>query len=713
LAVVAEQAAPPLSERLRAVCVGLREDLAVARHLFRGEPSYVVSDPLTFQNHKLSLQDYEILISIRPDRKLDDIFRSLVEQGRLGEDQRERFFEFVLNLHRLGFLNLPVSDDKLLYRRYVARKRMKRRQRVVGFLFLQIPLWNPARFLETRKRFADLLFSRVAFFAWMCLMLAAGSVLVGRWSAFCAPINGLLAVQNLPLMWIALVGLKALHEFGHAFACRHYGVHVPEMGVMLIAGTPCAYVDATGSWSLSRRYQRIVVGLGGMYFESFVAAAAVFVWAFTRPGLLNDLAYNAVLLAGVVTALFNINPLMRYDGYYIFSDLVEIPNLRARSTEYALAVLRRITLGLPIGRQPKGRTQRALLMGYGTAAPVYKATVMLAIVAMIASKLFYVGLLLGGYMIARGIYTAARRAVSFLWFSEQTSPVRRRAVAYSLLLIGAPPLAATVIPVRRTVETRAVIAADRRAVLHARAPGFLVDVNYEEGAPAHPGQPLMRLANDGVEQALAQAETNLEAARLRRDALQVDDPVRARQEAGRVRALEDVVAHHRERLASLVVDATQDGRVIAGLRPAEIGRFVESGEPLATLVSGPWMARALLSEDEVADARPQIGTPVLFRSAAFPASLLEGTIVRVNPEGVRTVDSEALTHAGGGPIAIAPDSGLTREPYFHIWVQLREDASVPLREGMTGRIQLATGADPIGLHFYRSFIRFVRSLQQE
>jgi len=450
-----------------------------------------------------------------------------------------------------------------------------------------------------------------------------------------------------------------------------------------------------------------------MYFEFFIAAAAVFAWAFTRPGLVNDLAYNAILLAGVVTALFNINPLMRYDGYYIFGDLVEIPNLRARSTEYALAVLRRITLGIPIDRLPKGRKHRALLLGYGTMAPIYKATVMLAIEAMIASKLFYVGLALGGYMIASSLYSTIRRAVGFLWFSEKTAPVRLRAVVYSLLLIAVPPLAATMIPVRSTVETRAVIAAEQRTVLHARAPGFLVEVNHEEGALARTNQPLVRLANEEIRQALVQAEANLQMSRLMRDALRVDDPVGARQEARQVRTLEGVVAHHRDRLASLVVDAPRDGRIIAGLRPAEIGRFIRPGDPLATLASGPWIARAFLSANEVADAQPRIGTHVRFRPAASPRSSLKGTIVRIHPAGVRTIDEQALTHEGGGTIATTPGSGLTREPYFIILVQLSEDASVLLREGMTGRIQLRTGADPIGLHLYRSFIRFVRSLQEE
>ncbi len=137
---------------------------------------------------------------------------------------------------------------------------------------------------------------------------------------------------NLVLLYLGLIFIKTVHEFGHAIFCRKYGGEVHVMGVMLMIFTPMPYVDATSSWSFRERYKRVLVGAAGMIVELFVAALATFVWAKTAPGTLHSLAYNMMFVASVSTLIFNINPLLRFDGYYILSDLIEIPNLNQRAT---------------------------------------------------------------------------------------------------------------------------------------------------------------------------------------------------------------------------------------------------------------------------------------------------------------------------------------------------------------------------------------------
>ena len=139
-----------------------------------------------------------------------------------------------------------------------------------------------------------------------------------------------MGLSNLPILWLALVGLKALHEFGHAYACRRFGGAVPEMGVVFIVLTPCAYVDASSSWKFDRR-SRVAVAMAGMYVEILIAGIFALVWAGTQPGLLHDVALNVVILASVSTVFLNINPLMKFDGYYIFSDLMSVFNLQERA----------------------------------------------------------------------------------------------------------------------------------------------------------------------------------------------------------------------------------------------------------------------------------------------------------------------------------------------------------------------------------------------
>jgi len=734
---------PDLAARLRHVRVGVRADLDTTRHVFRGRPSYILRDPLTFQSHRLDPADYEILVSLDASRSLGEIFADLVQRGKLTRAEEQRYFEFVFLLHRLGFLRLPLSDDKLLYRRYRARQQARRRAKLLSLLFLQIPLWNPDAFLERTIRYARPLYSRTAFGLWAVMTVAAVLVAAGRWHDLQQPLNGLLAARNLPLIWLTLIVLKVLHEFGHAYACKYFGVHVPEMGVYLIAFTPCAYVDATGSWGLTRRSQRIVIGLAGMYVESAIAALALFVWSATSSPLLSALAYNVIFLAGVTTVLFNINPLMRFDGYYVLSDLLEIPNLRARANRVVLDAAKRHLLGVNLPPPPMTRGLRGTLFVFGVCAAVYRTLVILGIAALVASKLFLVGLMIAVGYVARLAYDLGRRLTMYLWHGEETAPVRARAIAVGVLFLVGVPLAAAIIPVPANVYAAALVGAERETVVRAELPGFLQSVIAERGAPVAPGALLVELDDDAAREALAEAQSRLDAARIRRDAYRVDRPALAQQEQQRVSACEQEVARRTDQLAALRVCAPVAGRVVACRPRTDAGRYVEVGSEIATIVAGRWQVRALLTEEQMSAASPQAGDAAEFRPAgggrAWP-----GVVTRVRPAALAAMmpgsvspaavpslppDLAALTHLGGGDIVVDPDSGQTRQPYFELTITLDECATAgmpaglvaeaapvraaALRHGVTGRVKLRGRAEPLALQLYRRFASFNDRLRQD
>ena len=218
-----------LAARLGQVRVGLRQDLEVTRHLFRGQPSYVVRDPVTFQSHRLEPADYQVFVSIEASRPLAEILAGLVERGLISAGDQEAFYEFIVQLHRLNFLNLPISDEKQLYKRYLARQQARRKEKLMGFLFLRIPLVNPDAFLERTIRYGRLLFSRCFFMVWLLVVGTAAVVGLQNWDRFLEPLQGVLATENLPLIWLVLIGLKVFHELGHAYACKHFGGYVPEL----------------------------------------------------------------------------------------------------------------------------------------------------------------------------------------------------------------------------------------------------------------------------------------------------------------------------------------------------------------------------------------------------------------------------------------------------------------------------------------------------
>ncbi|MEE9296907.1 MAG: biotin/lipoyl-binding protein [Phycisphaerae bacterium] len=535
--------------------MGVRQDLEVSRHVFRGTPAYVVTDPMTFQSHRLEVTEYAIFEAITPSRALSDIFEDLVKREVMTRDSEEAFYRFIVTLHRFNFLNLPVSDDKLLYRRHEMRQRARRTERLTSFLFLRIPLINPDRFLQSTINYVRPLFTRWFFAVWMVLMLVAGTVAFHQGDRLFQPVEGVLLTHNLPLLMVILVGLKVLHEFGHAYACKHFGGYVPEMGAYMIVFVPCAYVDASASWSFTRVRERVIVCLAGMYIESICAAVATLVWAASPPGLLRDVAYNVIFLAGVVTVLFNINPLMRYDGYYVLSDLLQIPNLRQRSIHHVLCTLKRTFLRIRVDAKSVPPRLSAILFCFGVGSGIYRFLVLAGIATLVAMKMGLVGLALGLLLLGRTIYGTLQRFCKYLWFGQETAPIRFRAVALSLLVIVGIPSLIFLVPIRSDVFATGVLACAEETTVRAPVGGFLTHTAVQAGQQVSPGDVIVQLQDDEVLEAVASAKTQVQASDIRHSAWMVEDPARARQELEQGHLHRMMLERRQRDLADLVVRA--------------------------------------------------------------------------------------------------------------------------------------------------------------
>jgi putative peptide zinc metalloprotease protein len=698
-------------ERLQSVQAGLRSDLEVTRHVFRGEPYYVVRDPLTFQTHQFSQHDYYILIALNDAISLSEVFETLIGRGLLDRTQEQGFYQFVLTLHQMGFLALPIADSRLLYQRFERRQVAARWKRAFGILFLRVPLLNPDGFLQRTTDWIRPLFTRTAFCLWTVLMVASVWVLILRWDSFKSPMQSMLTNNNLLFLWFALIGLKVIHEFGHAYACKVFGGRVPEMGAFLIAFTPCAYVDASAAWGFSSTRKRIIVSLAGMYFESMVAAFALLYWNWSHNAWLSSCAHQIVILSSVVTVGFNINPLMRYDGYYVLSDLVGIPNLRQRSVEFIQNVAKRWVLGLPVPPTNETPRVRCLLFVYGIASSLYKVTLVLAICAMIAMKFYLLGLALAVFFIVSVIGTVLGRLLVYLWKSQETQPVRLRAVAVSLGLIVLVPAMIAAVPVPGVMVVAGIVQTEDDRGVYAQSGGFLSHAQLSSGQAVLQDDVLCQLTNSHVDGDLAQVTADVQLRTLEYRVEADDHPVAAT--AAHVRLL-----HARDRLvemqrthAHLTLVAPVDGTVVEIVDGNDVGRFVRKGERVATIASGKWVVRCLITAEQVADLQPQVGQPVRVRLVDGDVHQAEGVVADVCVRGSKKCFSPALTQLGGGDIAVDPHTFEAGTHLFELTVELPDVDASMLRHGSRVAVRFSTSAEPYGAYLHRRVRQFVNQLK--
>ncbi len=702
---------PNLTELLASVHVGTRPELEVSRHEFGGQAAYVVRDPITFHTFKLSQEDYQVFVALNADRQLKDVFQTLVQSDRLASDQEQHFYQFVFHLNQIGLLNLPISDGKKLYARYARRRAAERRAKITGILFLRVPLFKPDAFLSRTIQWFSPLFTMTAFAVWLVAVGVCGSVVWAKWDEFLSPLGTMLAASNVPILWSLLVGLKVIHEFGHAYACKHFGGKVPEMGAFFILFTPCAYIDASASWGFPKRSHRLAVSLAGMYFESIAAMGALLVWTLTAPGLLHAAAQYAVILSTVITIGFNINPLMKYDGYYILSDLVGMPNLKQQATAQVQAALKRLCFGISTPGAVASRAGQFALLGFGLCSSLQKALVLFGISLAIAWKIPAVGLGMAAFYFASTLWQMSARLVSYIRTSDEVAPVRGRAMAVTLAGFAAVAGSVLFVPVPGSTEAQGVLGRQQEAILHASSSGFLVDSPVEAGKLLHAGDLIGKLENSDSREALARSSFKLQELWIRWQQALTRDVLAATDLQLQIAQIQQEQQRLSQQVEGLEIRSPIDGQAILVPGLEQTGRFIKKGDPLATIAGGRWVLRALTNEGTFSDSLLSVGDQVDIALLGIGTEQLTGHVSRIAKKGMRRISAAALTHVGGGDIPVSAGQMEAADPYFEIEIVLDRSGSARLRYGAKAQVRLPVRRMAIGTYVYRRGLQLIQQLQ--
>ncbi len=664
--------AAQLELRLGPISVGLRKDVDVARQRLRGKPAYVLHDPVTFKNHAFSKVEYAVVCGIVEQRTLAECFERLVEEDHLEDGDKEEFYSFVLQLHGMNLLMLPMANADRLYARFERKQKARRVGALMSFMYFKIPVFDPDRFLDRTMALMRPIYSAGGLALWATLVSFALWNCAGRFDEMGRELTQLFALGNLPVLYLMIVGLKVLHEFGHAYACKLFGGEVPEMGVILILTAPCAYVDASASWKSGSKWKRIVVALGGMYIETFCAAVFAFAWLATPPGLVHDIAMNGMFLSSAATILFNMNPLMRFDGYFIFADLMEVANLRDRSREFLSGWSRWLFLSVD-HRQPVNSSAEGLLFGgYGVASFLYKVSIAFSLTMMILMQWPGVGLFFGVLCAWALIVLPILKAVFYLLFHEDTQPVRVRGVVYAVLLFSGIPYLVAKVPVSRNVIAPGVLESASVETLRAPVDGFVASVTVAPGDRVRPDDVLLTLTNDELPLRQVQLEAELKGARQMFESLRITDAAEAEKHKARMRYLEAAIADLAGRIDQLQVASSLHGIAASPVPNGILGSYVRAGDELVQVQQGSVRVRVILSEADAERSAIDVGTVVQLRWAMAPGYRVNATVREIEPSATRDRVPAQLTVGGGGNVHVTakPDGSFeATSAYLHLLLE--------------------------------------------
>jgi putative peptide zinc metalloprotease protein len=472
----------------------LREHATVNRHRYRGSVWYVIHDHATGRVHRMSPAGCAIVSTMDGRQTADQLWQDSVTH--LGEDAptQDEFIQLLAQLHAADLLQTEVTPDSAeLLKRASKMRRLSWLQNVFNPLALRLRLWYPDKFFDRTIPYVRWLIGWPGVALWLLVVLPAIVLAAQYWDELSAnPADRILAADNMLLIGLSYPVIKALHEFGHGYAAKRFGGAVHEVGVMFLVFAPVPYVDVSAASEFRSKWQRAFVGAAGMIVEVFVAALALYVWLLIEAGFVRELAYNVMLIAGISTVVFNGNPLLRYDGYYILADLLEIPNLAQRATRYwGSLVDRYLFRSDSAGEFTAGEGERIWLLLYAPVSFCYRLLVMLGIALFIASEYLAVGVAIAIWGLLTGVMLPFGRALWQVVGGQRFRRNRTRAVITTVATIGATSVALLFIPVPLHTTTEGVVWLPETAAVRAGTNGFVRRLLVEPGHKVNSGEALV------------------------------------------------------------------------------------------------------------------------------------------------------------------------------------------------------------------------------
>lgn len=673
--------------RVAALKPRLRASVRVTRQHFRGQRWHVIEDPASGLFYRMNDAAYDLVARLDGRATVGEAWGRSVE--RLGDESTTQG-EAIGLLGQLWGANLlwaeAPGDARAMFARQGERRAREWRGYLSSLFFVRLPLLDPDAFLNRWAPLVGWLVGPIGALGWVLLVAIGAWHLLDHSGSLLAGAATILAGDNLLPLYLTYAAIKALHELGHAVACKVFGLRggrggeVHVIGVMFLIFLPIPYVDATSSWALRSRLQRIVVAGAGMIVEIACAAIAAIVWARTAEGTVaHAVAYNAIFLASLSTILFNGNPLLRYDGYYILSDLLGMPNLASRSREHLQSLVKRFAWGVRGAADPAHDSAEAwLLFLYGVLSGAYRILVSIGLAVFIASQ----QLLLGGAILVLGVFAwlilPAGRFVHYLARHPELDRTRGRAVlstAAAALILLVP---AAVIPMSDYAWAEGVAEPSAFEVVHARADGFIESAAASGSMVQRGGATaLVVQRNDELDRRRAVLDAEIERLRVTRALAFRDDPARALQMDGAIAAAGAQRDRVEEQIASLRIESSIAGRWIAPALDRMVGASVRRGTRLGLVADLSEMrVRAVLDQRSAAMVIDEGGRDADIRARLRPAHRVRASVLRVLPAGQEVLPSAALGVESGGatPTKTSDAKGIhASEAVFEAWLSLPPD----------------------------------------
>lgn len=717
------------SELNHAVCelgriqLALRRDLTFTPQSFSGQSFIVIEDALNSKFHRVGVREYAFLSLLDGNISISDALRitaSATPGEALSEHEAAAICKWLIDTE-LAHTAESARPERLAGAAQEAAGRwLSRHWNPVS---IQAPLVNPDRFFAAVTPWLAWLFSRGAGLAWGALALVAAYQAVIQWPRLESSLSNVFVAENWLWLGLCWLLLKVLHETAHGVVCKIYGGTIRMAGLMFVLLAPIAYVDVTSAWRFRSKWQRMHVAAAGIYVETFVAALALLVWSRQTPGVTSHVCLNLAVMASATTLLFNANPLMRFDGYYILSDLLELPNLYPSSQQWLAGWFRKNLLGLSAGAPTWPSRWGVFIRCYAWAVLIWRIVVCAGMIAAAATMFHGAGIVLAGCGIVSWIGIPAWRLIGQLFPGKSWQrPSWRRVSIVGGLVAGLVALL-FIVPWPGARVAPAVVEYAPLVNVRAGASGFVKEVRVKDRQWVERDDVLAILENKELEFELADLQLALNQSELlRRANVSKQKLADSQAEEEKAAALVKRIAEKETQVAQLVVRASKGGQIVGRNLDQLVGTYLKEGDQLLMLGDESRKELQVSVEQNDLDAfAGRVGEIVHVRVPG--GDELSAPLSKLEPRASFHPKQLSLCAFAGGPVAVrrAEDQKTGAQsgdrqleefefltPRFNGVVELTAEQSQTSHCGQLAYVSFRPGRESVGSHLFYEVARWFR-----
>ncbi|MFQ1061950.1 HlyD family efflux transporter periplasmic adaptor subunit [Bordetella trematum] len=634
----------------------LRSHIHIHRHIYRGEVWYVMQDQANGEFHRYT-PEANLLIRLMDGRRtVQEIWETACSQLDDDAMPQDEVIRLLSQLHRADVL---VTDRAPDVRDLVQRRRRQRIQKIKQYIgnpsALKVPLLDPDRGLTAALPYYRWIFSWIGGLLWLAVVIWGAALAAMHWQDLTHNVwDQVFSAGNVLAMALVYPVVKAIHELGHAAALKVRGGEVHEIGVMFLLLVPIPYVDATAAAGFADKRWRMLVGAAGILVELFLAAVAMIAWTQLEPGLWRSLAYNVIILCGISTLFMNGNPLLRYDGYYVLSDAIEIPNLGQRANGWLGYLFKRYVLGLSAVQAPRAsRGEQWWFVGYALLSFFYRMFIMFLAIFLIAGQFFFFGVLLAVWSLWNTIVMPLWRMGRQLFTDPQIQARRKRSYAITTLCVLGLVGLLGMLPMPSSTDTEGVVWVPPSAQVRAPVAGFVRERQVADDAQVQAGDPLLSLLNDELVRREAMLAAQVDEYQARYVQAHAQNPVQAAIMQHQWQSLKTERQAIAEQVSAQQVRSPQAGRFLSAYPEDETGRYVQRGELLGYVMTGADTVRVVVPQSSLERIHDSLRN-VQVRLVQDSRQAFNARIAREVPSATDELPSLALSLQGGGTIGVDP-----------------------------------------------------------